>query len=51
MPSKWCAVPVLKLIVFFLSPAPAQQVPPPAPVIAAPDSQPASVDAEETDTT
>ena len=46
----WCAVPVLTLNVLFVSPAPAQQVPTPAPLIAAPESQPASVDAEGTNT-
>ena len=49
MPCKWCAVPVLTLNVLFVSPAPAQQVTPPSPLIAAPESQPASAVAESTD--
>ena len=43
-------MPVLTLNVLLVSPALAQQGPPPAPLIAAPDSQPASAVAESTDT-
>ena len=50
MPCNWYTVPVLTFNKLFVSPAPAQEVPPPAQLTAVADSEPASALAESTDT-